>query len=109
MLMPVADKSHWTLLVTYLKSLAWIFFDSFPNLTHRAILPDVVGTEWYLTVPRCLTYVLSEEDYFGGDIRNWPLSIATRIPTQTNGFDCGIFVCKYMEATILPRDVKWEE
>ncbi|KAH0451524.1 hypothetical protein IEQ34_018823 [Dendrobium chrysotoxum] len=54
-------------------------------------------------------YVEIEENYFGGDIRNWPMSIATGIPTQINGFDRKMFICKYMEATILSRAVKWEE
>ncbi|KAH0450450.1 hypothetical protein IEQ34_021142 [Dendrobium chrysotoxum] len=99
MLLLVANKSHWTLLVEDLKSKAWIFFDSLPNPIHRAVLPNVINhlyTETYV-------------NYFEGDIRNWPLSITTKIPTQTNGFDCWMFVCKYMEVIILPRAVNWKE
>ncbi|KAH0462138.1 hypothetical protein IEQ34_009713 [Dendrobium chrysotoxum] len=80
LLMPVANKSHWTLLVVDLKSKAWIFFDSLPNPIHRAVLPDVINH----------LYLETYENYFGGDVRNWPLRIATEIPTQTNGFDCRI-------------------
>ncbi|KAH0456727.1 hypothetical protein IEQ34_014634 [Dendrobium chrysotoxum] len=82
LLMLVAEKSHWTLLVANLKSSAWLFFDSLPNLTHRVMLPDNINH-------------LYEEilDYFEGDIRNWPLNVANGIPTQKNGFDCDIFIC----------------
>ncbi|KAH0452582.1 hypothetical protein IEQ34_019881 [Dendrobium chrysotoxum] len=115
LLMPVADQSHWTLLVGDLKSLAWIFFDFLPNSTHRAVLLYVIYTEQYRAVYNiCTEWYLAissgtkqyhKEDYFEGDIRNWHLSIAAGIPTQTNGFDCGMFVCKYMEYIVLPRAV----
>ncbi|KAH0451299.1 hypothetical protein IEQ34_018598 [Dendrobium chrysotoxum] len=54
-------------------------------------------------------YEETEEDWFGDDIQNLPLSIATEILTQTTGVDYEMFVCKYMKATVLPRALKWKE
>ncbi|KAH0460414.1 hypothetical protein IEQ34_011077 [Dendrobium chrysotoxum] len=98
LLMPVSKNEHWTLLVADLKSLSWTFFDSLPNPTHKAVLPDVINH-------------LHEEtgDYFESDFRSWPLTVASGVPTQKNGFDCEMFVCKYMENAILAHPLKWEE
>ncbi|KAH0453136.1 hypothetical protein IEQ34_017460 [Dendrobium chrysotoxum] len=48
-------------------------------------------------------------DYFESDIRSWPLTIVSGVPTQKNGFDFRMFVYKYMENTILAHPLKWEE
>ncbi|KAH0469690.1 hypothetical protein IEQ34_001248 [Dendrobium chrysotoxum] len=98
LLMPVAEKLHWTLLVANLKSLAWLFFDSLPNLTHRVVLPDVINHLCEKTL-----------DCFEGDIQNCSLNVVNGIPTQTNGFNYGMFIYKYMEAAMLPHAIKWEE
>ncbi|KAH0461316.1 hypothetical protein IEQ34_008891 [Dendrobium chrysotoxum] len=70
LLMPVSDNEHWTLLVADLKSLSWTFFDSLPNLSHKAVLPDVINHLHEET-----------EDCFESDIRSWPLTIASGVPT----------------------------
>ncbi|KAH0449288.1 hypothetical protein IEQ34_023088 [Dendrobium chrysotoxum] len=98
LLMPVSNNEHWTLLVADLKSLSWTFFDSLPNPTHKAVLPNVINH-------------LHEEtrDYFESDFRSWPLTVGSGVPTQKNRFDCGMFVCKYMKNAILAHPFKWEE
>ncbi|KAH0461577.1 hypothetical protein IEQ34_009152 [Dendrobium chrysotoxum] len=52
-LVPIIENSHWTLLVGNLKTEVWDFYDSLPKKTHRAILPEVIGTREYLhgTIP----------------------------------------------------------
>ncbi|KAI0502032.1 hypothetical protein KFK09_016977 [Dendrobium nobile] len=89
LLLPVNDSEHWTLLVAYLKKATWYFFDSLPNPMHRAVLPLVIDH-------------LHDETQgcFQSDIRSWKVLEAEGVPTQTNGFDCGMFVCKYMENVI---------
>ncbi|KAL0904469.1 hypothetical protein M5K25_026588 [Dendrobium thyrsiflorum] len=43
LLLTVVEQDHWTLLVANLKSSVCHFFDSLPNLTHRAVLPKIVS------------------------------------------------------------------
>ncbi|PKU86144.1 hypothetical protein MA16_Dca001975 [Dendrobium catenatum] len=64
---------------------------------HRAVLPLVINH-------------LQEETQgcFQTDIRSWKVLEAEGVPTQTNGYDCGMFVCKYMENVIQPNSVKWD-
>ncbi|KAI0520210.1 hypothetical protein KFK09_007681 [Dendrobium nobile] len=97
LLLPVHDNDHWTLMVAYLKHSTWYFFDSLPNPMHRDVLPQVINH-------------LHEETQgsFHTDIRSWKVQEAEGIPTQTNGYDCGMFICKYMETVIQPNSVKWE-
>ncbi|KAI0499943.1 hypothetical protein KFK09_018151 [Dendrobium nobile] len=45
---------------------------------------------------------------FQTDIRTWKILEAEGVPTQTNGYDCGMFVCKYMENVIQTNSVKWD-
>ncbi|KAH0449568.1 hypothetical protein IEQ34_020260 [Dendrobium chrysotoxum] len=71
LLMPVSYKEHWTLLVADLKSSSWTFFDSFLNPTHKAVLPDVIN-HLYEKIGDC----------FESDIRTWPLTVASGVPTQ---------------------------
>ncbi|KAH0456453.1 hypothetical protein IEQ34_014360 [Dendrobium chrysotoxum] len=59
LLMPVAEKSYWTLLVANLKSSAWLFFNSLPNPTNRAVHPKVINHLYEET-----------QDCFEGDIQN---------------------------------------
>ncbi|KAI0498400.1 hypothetical protein KFK09_021641 [Dendrobium nobile] len=79
LLLPVNDDKHWTLLVAYLKKATWYFFDSLPNPLHRAVLPLVINH-------------LQEETQgcFQTDIRTWKILEAEGVPTQTNGYDCGM-------------------
>ncbi|KAH0468642.1 hypothetical protein IEQ34_001874 [Dendrobium chrysotoxum] len=44
---------------------------------------------------------------FPSDITTWKLQTVRGIPTQSNEYDCGIFVCKYMERAILKKKTDW--
>ncbi|KAH0466150.1 hypothetical protein IEQ34_006253 [Dendrobium chrysotoxum] len=44
---------------------------------------------------------------FPSDITTWKLQTVRGIPTQSNEYDCGIFVCKYMERVILKKKTDW--
>ncbi|PKU77018.1 hypothetical protein MA16_Dca001624 [Dendrobium catenatum] len=65
---------------------------------HRVVLPNVINHLYEET-----------ENNFENDIRSWPVTVADGIPTQTNNYDCGILIWKYMKTVILPQYVKWEE
>lgn len=43
-----------------------------------------------------------------GDISYWPIHIVEGIPAQDNGNDCGIFVMKFMQASLVKEQVDWE-
>ncbi|KAK8945299.1 hypothetical protein KSP40_PGU009516 [Platanthera guangdongensis] len=43
-----------------------------------------------------------------GDIIDWPIHVIEGLPTQDNGNDCGIFVMKYMEASLGKDQVDWK-
>ncbi|KAL0920241.1 hypothetical protein M5K25_009362 [Dendrobium thyrsiflorum] len=46
---------------------------------------------------------------FDKDIRLWPVRPVVGLPVQANSVDCGVFVCKYMEAAIQPEAVVWAD
>ncbi|KAK8936099.1 Ubiquitin-like-specific protease 1A [Platanthera zijinensis] len=41
------------------------------------------------------------------NILDWKIEDVPGIPKQANGFDCGVFVLKYMETTLSPKEVSW--
>ncbi|KAK8969974.1 putative ubiquitin-like-specific protease 1B [Platanthera guangdongensis] len=43
-----------------------------------------------------------------GDIIDWPIHVIEGLPTQDNGNDCGIFVMKYLEASLGRDQVDWK-
>ncbi|KAH0458322.1 hypothetical protein IEQ34_013637 [Dendrobium chrysotoxum] len=95
-LVPIIENSHWTLLVGNLKNKVWDFYDSLPKKTHRAILPEVISHLYEDTTTS-----------FATDIRRWRIRKIKQVPTQKNSVDCGMYVCKYMEAVIQPEAVVW--
>ncbi|KAH0456541.1 hypothetical protein IEQ34_014448 [Dendrobium chrysotoxum] len=97
-LVPIIESSHWTLLVGNLKNKVWDFYDSLPKKTHRAILPEVISHLYEDTTTS-----------FATDIRRWRIRRIKQVPTQKNSVDCGIYVCKYMEAVIQPEAVVWAD
>ncbi|KAH0451054.1 hypothetical protein IEQ34_021746 [Dendrobium chrysotoxum] len=50
-------------------------------------------------------YLLS----FDTDIRGWRIQKIKQAPTQKNSVDCGMYVCKYMEATFQPEAIIWTD
>ncbi|KAH0464897.1 hypothetical protein IEQ34_005000 [Dendrobium chrysotoxum] len=90
-LVPIIESSHWTLLVGNLKNKVWDFYDSLPKKTHRAILPEVVN----IPSVRGHNYFICYGHSTMADPKN-----------QIN---CGMYVCKYMEAVIQPEAVVWAD
>ncbi|KAH0468509.1 hypothetical protein IEQ34_003542 [Dendrobium chrysotoxum] len=89
---------HLTLLVGNLKTKVWDFYDSLPKKTHRAILPEVISHLYEDTI-----------NSFDTDIRGWRIQKIKQAPTQKNSVDCGMYICKYMEAAIQPEAVVWTD
>ncbi|KAH0464943.1 hypothetical protein IEQ34_005046 [Dendrobium chrysotoxum] len=89
---PICFQSHWVLIVGKLKEKVWKLYDSLPNPEHKAICTEVIKQ-------------IHEDKagVFPSDITTWKLQTVHGIPTQSNEYDCGIFVCKYMERAILKK------
>ncbi|PKU59384.1 Ubiquitin-like-specific protease 1A [Dendrobium catenatum] len=96
-IVPIINEKYWTLLVGNLSKKRWEFFDSLPKATHKAIFSDVISH----------LYVDSKNAWHD-DIRNWPIETIKNVSTQNNNVDCGMFICKYMEAVIQLEPVQWE-
>ncbi|KAH0470257.1 hypothetical protein IEQ34_001815 [Dendrobium chrysotoxum] len=89
-------KGHWVLIIGRLKDKVWKLYDSLPNPEHKAICSEVIKQ--------------IHEDKAGAfpsDITTWKLQTVLGVPTQLNEYDCGIFVCKYMERAILRQKTDW--
>ncbi|KAK8963862.1 hypothetical protein KSP40_PGU000638 [Platanthera guangdongensis] len=119
--------SHWVLLVANLKKRNWDFYDSMPNLTHRTplrdhvrsciiqinynfICADYLDTKYMITPTSFVQMRYLQEDatdVLPKDIALWPLRVVEGLPTQDTGNDCGIFVMKYMEASVVEGPVDW--
>ncbi|KAH0450206.1 hypothetical protein IEQ34_020898 [Dendrobium chrysotoxum] len=93
---PICFQSHWVLIVGKLKEKVWKLYDSLPNPEHKAICTEVIKQ-------------IHEDKagVFPSDITTWKLQTVRGIPTQSNEYDCGIFVCKYMEKAILKKKTDW--
>ncbi|KAK8933382.1 putative ubiquitin-like-specific protease 1B [Platanthera zijinensis] len=95
-MIPCHVASHWVLLVGNLKGKYWDFYDSLPNPMHRSSLQENIR---FLHEDRA--------EVLPGDIIDWPIHTVEGLPTQDNGNDCGIFVMKYMEASLGKDRVDW--
>ncbi|KAL0926778.1 hypothetical protein M5K25_003028 [Dendrobium thyrsiflorum] len=98
LLVPIIHNGHWTLLSGKLEERKWDFYDSLPKPTHVAICSDVINHLYQDT-----------EHAFDEDIRLWPVRAVEGVPVQSNSVDCGVFVCKYMEAAIQPEALVWPD
>ncbi|KAH0462245.1 hypothetical protein IEQ34_009820 [Dendrobium chrysotoxum] len=93
---PICFQSHWVLIVGKLKEKVWKLYDSLSNPEHKTICTEVIKQ-------------IHEDKagVFPSDITTWKLQTVRGIPTQSNEYDCGIFVCKYMERAILKKKTDW--
>ena len=84
-LVPIHKNSHWTLISCVVKERKLYYYDS------------VVGSRGCSNAPRIMRKFM--EEYF--QRRDKPGAFTTKIveeaPTQGNGYDCGVFVCKNAE------------
>ncbi|KAK8955185.1 hypothetical protein KSP40_PGU007896 [Platanthera guangdongensis] len=96
-MIPCHVASHWVLLVGNLKGRYWDFYDSLPNPMHRTSLRENIR---FLHEDR--------SEVLPGDIIDWPIHVIEGLPTQDNDNDCGIFVMKYMEASLGKDQVDWK-
>ncbi|XP_020599873.1 ubiquitin-like-specific protease 1A [Phalaenopsis equestris] len=93
---PIIHNQHWILLVLDLKLRKWRIYDSLPNQMHKAGATEVINM-----------FARDAADVFTTKIHKWFISITKHVPSQRNSFDCGMFVCKYMETLVQIEKVDW--
>ncbi|KAL0907664.1 hypothetical protein M5K25_022086 [Dendrobium thyrsiflorum] len=98
LIIPIIHNNHWTLLVGRMKERVWKLYDSLPNPQHKDICVTVIN-ELFKDLNKC----------FDADITKWRINIVRGTPTQSNSFDCGMFVCKYMDKVVGKDKVDWTE
>ncbi|KAL0922195.1 hypothetical protein M5K25_006164 [Dendrobium thyrsiflorum] len=72
--------------------------------TNLLIMPIINNNHWTLLVNELY---IDLRKCFEADITKWRMNIVRGTPTQSNSFDCGMFVCKYMEKVVLKDKVDW--
>ncbi|KAI0508112.1 hypothetical protein KFK09_014246 [Dendrobium nobile] len=123
--LPIIHEKHWVLLVGKLKEKVWKMYDSLPNPEHKNICHTVVSSNSYFKLyPDYYVYIHNINFYnvlfvqikylhedttgcFSSDITKWNVQAVRGIPTQSNNYDCGIFVCKYMEKAVRRKKPDW--
>jgi Ulp1 family protease len=102
---------HWSLVVvelhnrtmTYYDSLRWNGREYMKTLSHlfaeylSRVKPDDEGNKTISTI-NAADRVIDLNSEFSDDQNNdWEFKAAIDIPTQENSYDCGVFLCKYMD------------
>lgn len=77
----VGTGSHWSLLVFYRATSTFYYLDSSPTFTGNRRRAEVYAQNIYPVLKATNQY-----DF-----------VVLKVPTQSNGFDCGIFVISYTE------------
>ncbi|KAL0916398.1 hypothetical protein M5K25_013905 [Dendrobium thyrsiflorum] len=79
--------------------------------TNLLIIPIIHNNHWTLLVghlkERINELYIDLNKCFDADITKWRINIVRGTPTQSNSFDCGMFVCKYMEKVVVKDKVDW--
>ncbi|KAH0461669.1 hypothetical protein IEQ34_009244 [Dendrobium chrysotoxum] len=77
------------------------------------LVPIIKNSHWTLLVGNLKTKIshMYEDitNSFDTYIRGWRIQKIKQAPTQKNSVDCGMYVCKYMEAAIQPEAVVWTD
>ncbi|KAH0451476.1 hypothetical protein IEQ34_018775 [Dendrobium chrysotoxum] len=83
------------------------------NAANLILVPIIESSHWTLLVGNLKNKIshLYEDTTtsFATDIRRWRIRKIKQVPTQKNSVDCGMYVCKYMEAVIQPEAVVWAD
>ncbi|XP_020573215.1 sentrin-specific protease 2-like isoform X1 [Phalaenopsis equestris] len=120
-LIPIINNQHWILLVGTMNESKWRVYDSLPNRMHLAITQSIVSYN-YLKIEHFLDtfndwslntqiehFLKDTSDAFEENLIKWPVVMTRGIPVQSNSYDCGVYVCKYMETLVRKEKVNWAE
>ncbi|KAH0449060.1 hypothetical protein IEQ34_022860 [Dendrobium chrysotoxum] len=83
-----------------------IIFQSGNIEINRGDIDDIL-TNQYLADNHIKQIHEDKAGAFPNDITTWKLQTLRGVPIQSNDYDCGIFVCKYMERVVLRQKTGW--
>ncbi|ORY20376.1 cysteine proteinase [Rhizoclosmatium globosum] len=97
LLFPIHTTNHWSLGVVDFKKKSIEYYDSFgrENPAFFKLTREYLRSEW-----------LSKKCKGAFPDRIWKAQCRRDIPRQSNSWDCGLFVCRYMEC--LSRNGSWD-
>ncbi|KAK8966126.1 hypothetical protein KSP40_PGU008195 [Platanthera guangdongensis] len=81
------------------------------QITYNFICADYLDAQYMITPTSYVQMRYLQEDtndVLLKDIALWPLRVVEGLPTQDTDNDCGIFVMKYMEASVVEGPVDWK-
>lgn len=98
---PIHKPVHWCLACINLRDKCFEYYDSF-----RETDIGQKYAEQCLEKVKELLKIEAEKEHYNitPPIEEWSFKIRNDIPQQTNGFDCGVFLCKYAEFASRDRD-----
>ena len=84
-LIPIHKRDHWSLVGVDIKTRTIHYFDSIKGSRSTAKAPGVIKT------------YLEKHCKDSGKVETFKIKRRQDVPLQTNGVDCGVFVCQYAE------------
>lgn len=96
---PVHKPQHWCLAVINIKEKKFEYYDS-------------LGGEGYSCLKLLRDYVIQEhkdKKKCEIDLSDWQNYIPSNIPKQENGYDCGVFLCKYADYASQNREFTFKQ
>ena len=96
---PIHKNHHWSLIAIDTKERTVQYLDS------------IRGSRKISAAPRIMKKFIEKYYLLKGEVTNFKIRIREDIPCQTNGVDCGVFVCQYAErlARKAPFDFRQED
>jgi len=98
-IVPVHKGNHWCLAVINLKLKRFEYYDSLGGLDHRCVknLRKYIEQEY------------REKKNSKIDLSQWVDYYPTNIPHQENGYDCGVFMCRYANSVSLDEKFSFSQ
>ena len=84
-LFPIHNREHWTLIVVE------------PSKRTVHYLDSLLGSRHFSAAPRMIKAYMERRHKEIGEKAEYKVKIREDLPLQTNGVDCGVFVCQYAE------------
>ena len=84
-LFPIHSREHWTLVVVE------------PGKKEVQYLDSLTTSRNFSSAPRLIKAFMERRHRKKGEEAEYRIKIRNDIPKQTNGVDCGVFLCQYAE------------
>uniref|UniRef100_A0A915DEM9 Ubiquitin-like protease family profile domain-containing protein n=1 Tax=Ditylenchus dipsaci TaxID=166011 RepID=A0A915DEM9_9BILA len=98
-LVPIHDKTHWSLAVIDMQNQSIEYYDSM--LTNRA--------DYVLLLKQYIIFESLDKRKSKLDLESWKFGTKYNIPKQSNGSDCGVFVCRFADYISQRKQINFEQ